>query len=107
MIKLVKTTDFRPKRRRAQLLLSLGLCYGVLLYLLFTLPLASTLVISCMILVLFATVALTMYHRSLAERRISVGIFGVRIQRGKRFVHVPWSQISGVNEAWIGHSYQR
>ena len=48
-----------------------------------------------------------MYHRSLAERRVSVGTFGVRVHRGKRFVHVPWSQICGVNEAWIGYSYQR
>ena len=60
-----------------------------------------------MILVLFATVALTMYHRSLAERRVSVGTFGVLIHRAKRFVHVPWSQIGGVNESWVGHSYQR
>ena len=104
---MVKTTDFRPKRRLAQLVLSLGLCYGALIYLLFTLPPDSTLVISCIILVLFATLTLTMYHRSLAERRVSVGIFGVRIHRGKRFVHVPWSQISGVSEAWIGHSCQR
>ena len=36
-----------------------------------------------------------------------MGTFGVRVHRGKRFVHVPWSQICGVNEAWIGYSYQR
>ncbi|KAF0196592.1 MAG: hypothetical protein FD169_845 [Bacillota bacterium] len=100
-------STFRPSGRLAQLLLSLGLCYGVLLYLLLILPPGSTLVISCMILVLFATVTLTMYHRSLAERRVSVGIFGVRIHRAKRFVHVPWSQISGVNEVWIGYGHQR
>lgn len=102
-----KYQEFRPIKRTRQLLISLTLCYGILFYLLFTLPSASTLSISCALLAMFVTLVLTMYHRSLSERRLSVGDFGVKIHRGKRFIHVPWPQIVGVKEVWVGHMRQR
>jgi len=48
-----------------------------------------------------------MYHYSLYDRCVSVGTYGIKLNRGKRFVHIPWSQISGVKETWLGHSRQR
>jgi len=107
VVKIGVTKEFRPRRRIKEFIFLLVLSYSVVLNLVFSLPLNLDVIISCLIITLFVTLSLTMYHRALAERRITVGLLGIKLNKGKRFMHVPWAHVLGVKEYWMGYGKER
>lgn len=99
--------EFRPRTRTREYVVSLVLCYGVLGYLVLTLEPSPILYVSCAVLAGFSTLMLGMLHRARAERRIIVGPHGIKIFRGRRLTHLPWSHVKDTRERWEGHGSNR